>query len=87
MLSPHEIATLMVLGHPQPPAGMDPEDIRVLVERRPVQLDARRQPSASSSPTKARACCRPCAAAALRRTRRRAGWRERQSASRLAAIP
>lgn len=40
MLSPHEIATLMVLGHPQPPAGMDPEDIRVLVERRLVQLDA-----------------------------------------------
>ncbi|AOZ04374.1 hypothetical protein BKK81_32840 (plasmid) [Cupriavidus sp. USMAHM13] len=40
MLSPHEIATLMVLSYPQPCPGMDPEALDTLVERRLARIEA-----------------------------------------------
>jgi len=38
MLSPHEIATLMVLSHPHPHPDVDPDDLNALVERQLVHL-------------------------------------------------
>jgi len=40
MLSPHEIATLMVLSHPHPHLhpDVDPDDLNALVERQLVHL-------------------------------------------------